>query len=64
MDVIKEDQYEFSQEGFQNAIHQCLEGGRGICEAKRHDSKLVMPMVRHKCCFLNVLPVHSDLVIS
>ena len=44
-DIIKEDQNEVSQVGSKYFIHQFLERGKGICEAKWHDQKFIMAIV-------------------
>ena len=41
-DIIKEDQNEVSLVGPEYFIHQCLECGRSICEAKWYDQKLIV----------------------
>ena len=39
-----------------------VEGGVG--EAKRHDEELVMPFVHPKVCFVDIVGVNTDLVVS
>ena len=53
-DIIKEDQNEVSQVGPKYFIHQCLEHGRGICEAKWHDQKFIMAIMCVESCFRDI----------
>ena len=62
-DIIKEDQNEVSQVGPKYFIHQCLEHGRGICEAKWHDQKFIMAIMCVKSCFRDIIRMDPNLVI-
>ena len=44
-DIIKEDQNEVSQVGPEYFIHQCLECGRTILEAKWHEKKFIVAIM-------------------
>ena len=62
-DIIKEDQNEVSQVGPKYFIHQFLECGRGICEAKWHDQKFIMAIMYAESCFRDVTLLNPNLVI-
>ena len=62
-DIIKEDHNEVSQVGLKYFIHQCLERGRGICEAKWHDQKFIMAIMCAESCFRDIIHMDSNLVI-
>ena len=62
-DIIKEDHNEVSQVGLKYFIHQCLERGRGICEAKWHDQKFIMAIMCVERCFRDIIRVNPNLVI-
>lgn len=48
-DVIKKHQDKFPQIRLADVIHEGLEGGRDICESKKHNLELKVSMVRSKC---------------
>ena len=62
-DIIKEDQNEVLQVGPKYFIHQCLERGRGICEAKWHDQKFIMAIMCAESCFRDIIRMDLNLVI-
>ena len=62
-DIIKEAQNEVSQVGPKYFIHQFLEHGRGICEAKWHDQKFRMAIMCTESCFRDIIHMDSNLVI-
>ena len=62
-DIIKEDQNEVSQVGSEYLIHQFLERGRGICEAKWHDQKFIMAIMCAESCFRDIIHMDPNLVI-
>ena len=62
-DTIKEDHNEVSQVGPKYFIHQCLEHGRGICEAKWHDQKFIMAIMCAETCFRDIICMDPNLVI-
>ena len=62
-DIIKEEQNEVSQVGLKYFIHQCLEHGRGICEAKWHDQKFIMALMCVESCFKDIICMDPNLVI-
>ena len=62
--IIKEYQNEFSQVGPKYFIHQCLECGRGICEAKWHDQKFIVAIMCVESCFRDIILMNPNLVIS
>ena len=63
-DIIKEDQNEVSQVGPKYFIHQCLECGRGICEAKWHDQKFIMALMCVESFFKDIIRMDPNLVIT
>ena len=62
-DIIEEDQNEVSQVGPKYFIHQCLERGRGICEAKWHHQKFIMAIMCAESCFRDIIRMDPNLVI-
>ena len=62
-DIIKEDQNEVSQVGLKYFIHQFLERGRGICEAKWHDQKFIMAIMCAESSFRDIIRMDLNLVI-
>ena len=62
-DIIKEDHNEVSQVGLKYFIHQCLERGRSICEAKWHDQKFIMAIMCAKILFRDIIRMDPNLVI-
>ena len=62
-DIIKEDQNEVSQVGTKYFIHQCLECGRRISEAKGNDKKIIVSITCAKICFRDIILINPNLVI-
>ena len=62
-DIIKEDQNEVPQVRPKYFIHQFLERGRGICEAKWHDQKFIVAIMCAESCFRDVILMNLNLVI-
>lgn len=62
--VIEINKDELTNELVQYVLHQSLEGGRHVREAKQHDQELKVAPVRAKRRLMNVVGVHSDLVVS
>ena len=62
-DIIKEDQNEVSQVGPEYFIHQCLECGRGICEAKWHDQKFIIAIMCAEIYFRDIIRMDPNSVI-
>ena len=62
-DIIKEDQNEVSQVGPKYFIHQFLEHGRSICEAKWHDQKFIVAIMCAKRCFRDIILMNPNLMI-
>ena len=62
-DIIKEDQNEVPQEGPKYYIHQFLECGRRISDAKGHDQKLIVSIICAKIRFRDVVLMNLNLVI-
>ena len=62
-DIIKEVQNEVSQVGPEYFIHQCMECGRRIHEAKWHDQKFIMTIMCAESCFRDIICMDLNLVI-
>jgi hypothetical protein len=62
--VIKEYQGELSDERLQYIIHQSLECGWRISQAERHDYKFEGTTMCTEGCFVDVIRVHPDLMIT
>ena len=62
-DIIKEDRNEVLQVGPKYFIHQFLERGRGICEAKWHDQKFIMAIMCVESYFRDIIHMDPNLVI-
>jgi hypothetical protein len=45
-------------------IHEALEGGEGITQAKGHDQKLIVALMSSKGSLRNVCLFHTDLVVA
>ena len=45
-------------------IHEALEGGGGITQAKGHDEKLIVDLMSSKGSLGNVCLFHTDLVVA
>src|SRR6184192_212967 len=52
------------QQRFQDVLDQRLEGSRGIRESEGHDFVLIMTVSCAKGCFLDVVLVNADLIVS
>lgn len=63
-DVIEEDENKATKYGFEDSVHESLEGGRCVRYTKRHDSELIMTFVSSKSCILNIIRVYADLMIA
>ena len=48
----------------EDMIHEVLEGGRGITQAKGHDQKLTVALISSKGSLGNVFLFHTDLVVA
>ena len=62
-DIIKEDRNEVLQVAIEYFIHQCLECGRSIIEAKGHDKKLKVAIICAKSHFRDIILMNLNLVI-
>jgi hypothetical protein len=45
-------------------IHEDLESGGSITQAKRHDQKLIVALMNSKCSLRNVFLVHTYMVVG
>ena len=62
--VIKKNEDVPSQECSENIIHQGLECRRSIGESKWHDQKFIVFIMGAKGGLMDVVGLHSDLIIS
>jgi hypothetical protein len=47
-----------------DTIHEALESGGSITQAKGHDQKLIVALMSSKCSLRNVYLIHMYLVVS
>jgi hypothetical protein len=52
------------EEGTEDMIHEALEGGGGITQAKGNDQKLIVALMSAKGCLGNACLFHTYLVIA
>jgi hypothetical protein len=45
-------------------IHEALESGQSITQAKGHNQKLIVALISSKCSLMNVFLVHTYLVVA
>jgi hypothetical protein len=48
----------------EDMIHEALESGGSITQAKGHDQKLIVPLMISKCSLRNVCLFHMNLVVA
>ena len=53
-DIIEKHQHEPAEIWAEDVVHQCLESGRSVGEAKRHHQELVVPLVCPECRLADV----------
>jgi hypothetical protein len=53
-----------TEKGMEDMIHEALEGGGGITQAKGHDQKLIVALMSEKGHLGNVCLFHTYLVIA
>jgi hypothetical protein len=53
-----------TEKRMKDMIHEALESGRRITQAKGHDQKLIVALMSSKCSLRNVSLVHMDLVVA
>lgn len=63
-DIVEENYDKLTQKRRQHGIHGCLEGGRCICQSKRHDQELIMTLICLEGCFQYVSFIHTNLMIT
>ena len=63
-DIIQVDQAGCPLQSGQGHLHEPLESGWRICQAKGHCSVLEQPMLRHKGCLGDVFRPNRDLVVG
>lgn len=62
--VIEKYKHEPAEVRLEDIVHECLEGGRGVGEAKQHHQKLIVPLVSAEHRLADVVWVHAHLVIA
>ena len=62
-DIIKEDQNEILEVGPKYFIHQCLEHGRIICEARWHEHKFIVALMCAESYFRDIILMNPNLMI-
>jgi hypothetical protein len=63
-DFVEENKDKASEERLENIIHESLESGGGVGEAKGHHKELIMSLVSPKGHFSNILRAYPNLVIA
>jgi hypothetical protein len=53
-----------AEERMKDMIHEALEGGGGITQAKGHDQKLIVALMSSKGSLGNVFLFHTYLVVA
>ena len=53
-----------SEKRMEDIIHEALESGGSITQAKGHDEKLIVPLRSSKCSLRNSFPIHMYLVVA
>ena len=53
-----------TEKGMENMIHEALEGGGGITQAKGHDQKLIVALMSSKGSLGNIILFHTYLVVA
>jgi hypothetical protein len=61
--VVEEDEDETAEERPEHIVHQGLERGWRVRQAEWHHQKLVEPIVRPECRLVDVIRVHTHLMI-
>jgi hypothetical protein len=63
-DIIKENKDKMAEKRMEDIIHEALEGGGGITQAKGHDQKLIVALMSSKGSLGNVCLFHTYLVVA
>ena len=63
-DIIKENKHKMTKKRTEDMIHEALEGGGGIIQAKGHDQKLIVALMSYNGSLRNVCLFHTDLVVA
>lgn len=61
--IVKKHNNKLLEEWPKLIIHKCLKSRGGICKSKGLDHELIMPLLRLKNYFMNVIKFHMDLMI-
>lgn len=61
--IIEEDDDKASKVWPEEIVHCCLERGRRVTQAERHDFKFKVPVVSPEGCFGNAIRLHAYLMI-
>jgi hypothetical protein len=63
-DIIKENYDKMAEKRTKDMIHEDLEGGGGITQAKGHDQKLIVALMSSKGNLGNICLFHTYLVVA
>lgn len=63
-DIVEEDEYEPVKKRPQDGVHQGLERGRCVGQAKRHDQEFKQALMGVERHFVDVVVEHEDLVVA
>ena len=63
-DIIKENLDKMMKKRTEYMIHEALESGGSITQAKGHDQKIIVALISSKGSLRNICPFHMDLVVS
>jgi hypothetical protein len=63
-DIIKENYEKMTEKRMEDLIHEALESGGSITQAKGHDQKIIVALMSSKGILRNVCLFYTDLVVS
>ena len=63
-EVINVDNDELVQEGSEQVLHHCHEGGRRVGQAKRHYPEFIVPIASSKSRLFHIIWVDAYLVVA
>ncbi|KAJ0548769.1 hypothetical protein HanIR_Chr08g0387521 [Helianthus annuus] len=63
-DVVDEYNNELIQVRLAHSVHKIHEDRRCICQSKRHNQKLVVPIPSPECCLRDILVSDSQLMVA
>ena len=62
--IIQENDNGLVEEGLKDSLHEAHEGGRGVCETKGHNGKLITSITGFEGGFVYVIGVNAALVVT